>query len=372
VKVLLLIHRLTHGGAQRQLVELARGLKARGHSVSVAVFYSGGELTSEILASGVPLHDLEKQGRWETVGFVLRAGRLVRTIRPDVIYSFLIAPNLLSVLLRSFLPDVRVVWGVRASDMDLSRYDRLAQFAFRAGCVLSGLPRRVIANSFSGRNYHIEQGYPAESMAVVPNGIDTDRYRPDPAEGRRVRAAFGLSREDTVVGLVGRLDPMKDHSTFLEAAARFVEVRPGSRFVCVGDGPAAYRDVLVAQTRRLDLDKCVIWAGARDDMPAVYNAFDLMTSSSAFGEGFPNVIGEALACGVPCVVTDVGDSARVVGEPNRVVPPRDPGRLAAAWTALLDDENAVPGAGLRERVEGEFSIQAMTERTERELARAGD
>lgn len=367
MKVLLLIHRLSHGGAQRQLLELARGLDARGHAVSVATFYSGGALEPEVRAARIPLHSLEKRGRWEIVRFAVRALRLTSSVSPDVVYSFLIAPNLLSLLLRLFRPGVRVVWGVRASNMDLSCYDRLARFAFRTGCLLSGLPHRVIANSFAGREYHVEHGYPEANVVVVPNGIDTDRYYPDREKGREIRRALGLSDDATVVGLVGRLDPMKDHATFLEAAKQFAAARPEARFVCVGDGPEAYRDSLVERARRLGLARRVIWAGAREDLPAVYNAFDLLTSSSAFGEGFPNVVGEALACGVPCVVTDVGDAASVVGETSRVVPPRDPTRLAAAWSTALDGGHAAGGARLRERIEREYSIQAMIDRTESEL-----
>jgi glycosyltransferase involved in cell wall biosynthesis len=367
VNVLLMIHSLSHGGAQRQIVALARGLLDRGHRTTLVAFYPGGALEAEVRAAGIPFRSLDKRERWDLVRFGLGAARTVCRLAPDVLYSFLIAPNLLAAALRAVRPDMRVFWGVRASEMDLSRYDRLARVTFRAGCVLSRLPRRVIVNSHAGRDYHLAQGYPAEKLVVIPNGIDTAAFRPDRAGGERLRDEWGLPRSAPVIGVVGRLDPMKDHETFLEAARRFSRDVPEARFVCVGTGPDAYAQALVDRSAALDLTDRVTWAGDRDDMPAVYGALDLATSTSAFGEGFPNVVGEALACGVPCVVTDVGDSARVVGDPARVVPPRDPERLAAAWRSALDPRDGGDAGRLRARVEREFSIAAMVERTERQL-----
>ncbi len=172
-----------------------------------------------------------------------------------------------------------------------------------------------------------------------------------------------------VIGRVGRLDPMKDYDTFLAAAAHLGRERSDVRFVIVGDGPARYRHRLEQRAEELGIAGRVQWCGAQQEMPAVFNAFHVATSSSsAFGEGFPNVLGEALACGVPCVTTDVGDSAAVLGGLGPVVPPGDPGRLASAWTESLSAARDTLGARLRSRIEHEFSVATMVDRTERALA----
>ena len=150
-------------------------------------------------------------------------------------------------------------------------------------------------------------------MAVIPNGIDTSRFREMPGSGARLRALWGVRDDQILIGLVGRLDYMKDHPTFLRAAAKLTHHNDSVRFVCVGGGPISYAAQLKDLSSELGLHDRIVWAGDQDDMPSVYSALDLLVSSSS-GEGFSNVIGEAMACGVPCVVTDVGDSALIVGE----------------------------------------------------------
>ncbi len=372
-RTVILLQRLERGGAERQAVNLARGLKARGWPVAVAVFYAGGALEPELRAAGVPLLCPAKRGRWDLASFGRGLWRLLRRFRPRVLYSFLDVANLVALALAPWLPGCRVVWGVRASNMDLLRYDRLSRVAFRLAARLSRLPRLVIANSWAGREHHLAAGYPPTRTVVVPNGIDTERFRPHPAAGTRRRAAWGLGPEVPLVGLVGRLDPMKDHDRFLAAAARAVLSRPELRFVCVGGGPAAELARLQGLARSLGLGERVLWTGPEQDMPAVYNALDLAVSTSAFGEGFPNVVAEAMACAVPVVVTAVGDAARLLDDSLRVARPRDPDDMARRWLAVLELEPAQRarlGARDRRRVVERFSLERMVERTAALLAQA--
>ena len=157
--------------------------------------------------------------------------------------------------------------------------------------------------------HHALHGYPTERMTVVHNGIDCDRFRPDSEARQRVRAEWGIRSDEPLVGLVGRMDPKKDHVNFLKAAALTKVRHPRARFVCVGDDPAAYRNTLIAQAEVLGLSNDLIWSPAKVLVQEVYNACDVVVLSSAFGEGFPNVVGEAMACEKRCVVTNVGDAA---------------------------------------------------------------
>jgi glycosyltransferase involved in cell wall biosynthesis len=299
------------------------------------------------------------------VRFAWRLWRALRAARPDVIHGYLEAGNALSLLGK--LVGARVVWGVRASNMDLSRYDWAWAVIFRLGAFLSRFADLIIANSSAGKDYYGRLGYAKKRMVVIPNGIDTGRFSPDPAGRACVRAEWGVPAGTPLVGLVGRLDPMKGHEHFLHAAALLARERPGVRFACVGDGPECYKRELEALARRLELGDRLVWAGARADMQAVYSALDVHTSASVYGEGFSNALGEAMACGVPCAATDVGDSAAVLGGLGPVVPPGDDAALADAWAGLLDlapGARAELSAAVRKRVETEFSLGRLARRTE--------
>jgi glycosyltransferase involved in cell wall biosynthesis len=251
--------------------------------------------------------------------------------------------------------------------MDLPAYGWLATWVFRAGAPLSRFADAIIVNSFAGKAHHVAEGYFAKGMIVIPNGIDSQRFRPDPAAGRRMRQEWKVATSERLIGLVGRLDPMKDHVTFLRAAELLARERSDVRFVCVGAGPEPYRTKLQSLSAELSLGARLIWAGPYQDVRAVYSALDIATSSSANGEGFSNVIAEAMACGVPCVATAVGDSALIVNEPQCIVPPRTPPALAAAWSHLLDcprERRMEIGHQARRRIEREYSLERLVDRTE--------
>ena len=370
VKTAFLIRSLEFGGSERQLVLLATALHERGHDVLVIVFYPGGPLEAELRHAGVTVRSLGKAGRWDVLGFLLRLGRIVREARPDVLHGYLDVANVAAVVMRPFARTIKVVWGVRASKLDVTRYDWLTRASELIARSLSRYAHLVIANSRAGCAYALSLGYPQHALRVIPNGIDTRRFAPDREAGQRVRDEWNVAPEETLIGVVGRLDPMKDHPTFLGAAARLLKQHASLRFVCVGNGDARYRAEMVALAQRLGLGERLIFASGRPDMPAVFNALDVLCSSSAFGEGFSNVIGEAMACGIPCVVTDVGDSAWLVGRPDLVAPPGDAGTLAERLGELLDggdEQLARVGREARERVLEQFSVANLVDATERAI-----
>ncbi len=361
MRVVLLVRSLDVGGAETQLVALAIGLR-KEFETAVVTFYPGGPLEARLREAGVALHCVGKTGRWDLLGFAARLRRLLRELKPDVLQSFLGPPNLVAAALRPAA--ARLVWGLRASDMDLGRYDWTHRAVFRLERALSSLPHRIVSNSYAGEAHVVAAGFPAAKVEVIPNGIDTDRFRPDPAAGRPLRDQW--SPAGPLIGMVARLDPMKDHSTFLRAARILADARPDARFVCAGGGPADYAASLRQLAASLRLEERVLWTGPRSDVLAVYNALDIPTLSSAFGEGFPNAVGEAMACAKAPVVTDVGDSARVVAACGTVVPQGDPARLAAGWQALLamgDAARSALGNSARQRIVSHFSVAAMVSAT---------
>jgi glycosyltransferase involved in cell wall biosynthesis len=370
MRLVILARSLGFGGAERQIVALATGLQARGHRVVVALFYGGGPLEPDLAAAGVPVVSFEKRGRWDVAGFAVRLAAFLRRERPDVVHGYLAMPDLAALALKPVFGG-KVVWGVRGSAVHAADFDRLERAIDVAEGRLARFADLVIANSHAGRADVIARGFPAGKVVVIPNGIDTERFQLDPAAGRRFRAEVGVAEGAPLVGVVGRLDPQKDHPTFLRAAAAVAAARPEVRFACVGSGPPAEaaRLAALADGLGLALDDRLRWAPARPDAPAVFNGLDLHVLPSAYGEGFPNVVGEAMACGVPNVVTDTGDAGLVVGKLGWVVPPRDPAALAGAFGAGLDAlrTGAVDRAALRDRIVAEFSLPALVERTETAL-----
>ena len=369
MKVLFFIRSMVVGGSQRQLAMLAASLERRGHDVRVAVFYSGGEIALAQRNPRLELLPLGKSGRWDAIGPLVRLRRLLVTERPDVLYAFQPMQAALAALLLPARQRTRLVFAVRAAGMQ--PHDRLSALSYRLEAWLSRRADLIIANSRAGRADAAARGMPAERIAIVRNGIDTDAMRPDPESGRAQRRAWGIGEDAFVIGCVARLDPMKDHATLLAAAAQFARVHADAHFVLVGGGPADYRRRLAALARAHGLEGRVTWAGEMADVSAAYNGFDIATLSSAFGEGFPNVVGEAMACGIPVVATAVGDVAEMVGEFGAVVEPRSPESLAAGWSEQRRQvsENRVRREAMRAFIVESYGVDRMVRRTEDAFSR---
>jgi glycosyltransferase involved in cell wall biosynthesis len=369
LRIFFLVRSLDLGGAERQLVALARGLHGRGHDVAVAVFYAGGRFEPELRASGVDVHDLGKRGRWETLGFLRRLAERVGAFRPDVLHAYMEA-NVFAALAKPLFPPVKIVWGIRSAKSDFRHYDPVARFYPWFERALAAIPDAAIVNSMAARRQAIANGLAPRKVLVVPNGIDCAAFAPDPAGRARLRARWGVGDRELVVGMVARLDPVKNHANFVRAAARVAATRRDVRFVCVGDRGSrpGYRASLERLAAGLHVAGRLVWADEGKVSSAVYSAFDLAVLSSDVGESFPNVLGEAMACGRPVVTTDSGDAALIVGDPRAVARPRDDVALARCILSALD--GIAPGAafaGLRARIQAEYSLDLLAARTERAL-----
>jgi glycosyltransferase involved in cell wall biosynthesis len=371
-RVFFLARSLGRGGAERQLVALAIGLARRGHDVAVVTFYDGGVFLAELVRAGVRVIELGKKGRWDVLPFLHRLVRVLRDERPTVLHGYLPVANILTAICKPLLPATKIVWGIRASQLDMSHYDLLARAVQICERRLSKFSDCIIANSTSGKMDAVAKGFGVQAIAVIPNGIDADYFRFDVAARRRVRAEWKVGDGETLIGVAARLDPFKNHPMFLQAAARIARQCAGVRFACIGDGDSSYAESLQRQASAMGLADSVVWAGARDDMPAVYSALDLSVSASS-SEGFSNSIAEAMACGIPTIVTDVGDSAEIVGDTCAVVPAGDPDRLAAELLHLISlspEERRALGDACRSRVVLEYRVERLIDRTERALGLA--
>lgn len=371
VKIVFLIRSLHFGGTERQLLELVKGLDKNIFDITIALFYDEGDLKSEFSKiSYIKILPLKKSGRWDLLSFGFRLTRLLRQLRPDILYAFLPEPNIIGLITGRLAGVTRIVWGIRTSDINVTCYDWTYGKVIRLGAWLSRFPDALVFNSFSGLEYHKRIGYTNKQMHVIPNGIDTVNFRPDRELGMRIREKWNVNNSTILIGHVGRFDPMKDHSTFLRAAAILAKEMDNVLFVCVGDGNVTYKTEIYRLADGLGLENRVIWAGKKMDMRGVYNALDISTLSSAYGEGFPNVIGEAMACGVPCAVTDVGDSARVVGDTGIVIPAGDYEALSMSWQKMIErmqkDCQSV-NESMRDRIEHMYSHKILVRETSKLL-----
>jgi glycosyltransferase involved in cell wall biosynthesis len=228
------------------------------------------------------------------------------------------------------------------------------------------LPARIVCCSNHARDRYAAHGFEPGKMTVIPNGFDTDVFRPDPPARWAIRRELSIDPAAPVIGLVARYDPLKDHETFLRAAALLAARQPEVRFLLCGDRVDRGNTALSNRVDELGLAPRCHLLGPKRDVARIYAALDVATSSS-ISEAFPLVLGEAMACGVPCVATDVGDSALIVGPAGRIVPPRNPDALAAAWAELLDlgaAARAGLGAAGRARVRELFDLDSVTRRYE--------
>ncbi|MEN9539009.1 MAG: hypothetical protein RLZZ126_1244 [Pseudomonadota bacterium] len=361
----LLARKLDSGGAERQLVALAKSLHAHGRDIHVVLFYPGGVFDASLSQAGVPVTVVGKSGRWDTVGFLWRLLRALRQIKPVGIYSFLDVANLTALLMSLWIGRPSLIWSVRAAGVRMKDYDGLTRLVAWLESRLSCGADLVIANSRAGQDWAQKRGFRTRRMEVVENGTDTACFAPQPEVGAALRLAWRVGAEEVLVGLVARLDPMKDHDNFLRACAILARQNVPWRFVCVGVGAAARQERLVRLADQLGLAHRIIWAGARQDVAAVYSALNLACSSSAHGEGFSNALAEAMACGVPCVATDVGDSARLLGALGEVVPPGDADSLAQGMQDLHD--RLIREPELKDRVRQHicalYSLETMVFRT---------
>lgn len=348
------------------MVVLAKKLQEKGHQINVIAFYEGVHKKA-LLESRIPVHTLNKHGRWDVLGFLWRLIKLVRQQSPDILYGYLATCNLLASFLRLFTPRAKSVWGFRTADLRLEYYDWLARLLCFLELKLAWMATLIIANSQAGMRFAVRRGVPAKKIIAIPNGIDSEQFYPDAGAREKTRADWKIAAEELLIGIVGRIDPIKEHKVFLSAAAKLSQQDPNVRFVCVGESVnEEYQKELHTLTETWGLQQRVIWAGAQYDMLGIYNALDLLTNSSS-SEGFSNVIGEAMACGVPCVVTNVGDSALIVGPTGVVVPVNDPEALVAGWLHCLSQSPVELGKQAQQRIRQEFSASVLADRTEAAL-----
>jgi glycosyltransferase involved in cell wall biosynthesis len=360
IRVIHLITGLNTGGAEIALLRLLSKMDRQKFDLQVISMIPVGAIGEKIRDQGLPVYSLEMQPGQPSLRGFLRLLQFLKQIRPDVLQTWLYHADLMGLLAAKVAGLQTMIWNIRSAEMDFLQYRWLSGRVVKLCAQLSNWPTAVIVNSRAGQTIHTRLGYHPREWIFLPNGIDTQIFQPDPEARAKVRAEWQVGPDEILIGIVGRIDPQKDHATFIRTAALASQALPKLRFVCVGSGPEDYQVRMKELSTQLNLTN-LRWAGARTDMPAVYNALDVLVSSS-IGEGFPNVVAEAMACEKPCVVTTVGDSSILIAETGMCVPSGNPEALAEGllrMLALPAVERARLGQKARQRIADNFSLQKM-------------
>jgi glycosyltransferase involved in cell wall biosynthesis len=336
MRIVHVINDLSIGGTEMMLYKLlSRSDRERFEPVVVSL-RNRGHLCERIEALGVPIYQVAMHLAFPTVTSCWRLIRLVRQLEPDLIVGWMYHSNLAALVGGAFNnPSVPVIWNIRQSLNGFSYEKRATAALIRLSARLSKWPAKIIYNSRIAAAQHSAIGYDLQNSLVIPNGFLTSQFTPSQEARSSVRKELGVTDETVLIGLIGRYHPVKDHSNFLRAAALLLKSCPDVQFVLCGSGVNWLNPVLCKLIEDLELSERVHLLGQRQDIARIAAALDIATSSSC-AESFPNVIGEAMSCGVPCIVTDVSDLLWIVGETGRVVPPRNPQALAATMQEVVE------------------------------------
>lgn len=365
MNILHLITGLSDGGAEAVLYRLCTH-DAENRHVVVSMMDEG-KYGPLLRAAGVAVHCLGMPRGRVTVRGLWRLWRLLRAERPTVVQTWMYHADLVGGVLARLAGVRAVCWGIHHSNLEPGKSRRATIWVARLDARLSRwVPAAIVCCAAQARDVHVRLGYAAEKFVIIPNGYDVGRFRPDAAARARLRAEWGVPDGVPLLGMVARFDPQKDHANLLAACARLQASGADFAAVLVGTGCDAGNAALVQQLAAAGLTQRVRLLGRRDDVPAVMAALDVHVLSS-LGEAFPNVLAEAMACGTPCVTTDVGDAAQIVGETGWVVPPRDAAALAEGIAAALKewrerpDEWAARRCAARERIVETFGLDRMVQ-----------
>lgn len=359
IKILHIIPDLSVAGAETILSKVLAATNRARFAPAVISMRNHGELREQIEAMGIPVFTLGVRGSVPGPFAVARLIRVVRQFRPELIHGWMYHGNLAAQFAGAFAHDKpSVVWSVHQSLYSFDYEKWLTTLIIKLGAPLSRLADKIIYNSIKSATQHEAVGYQAAHRALHYYGFDTEKFAPSETARQDVRAELGLAPETILIGLAGRYHPIKDHANFLRAAALVSRKCSDVRFIMCGRGVSHDNAALQILIDKLDIGASTHLLGDRRDIERIFAALDIAVSAS-FSEGFPNVVGEAMAAGVPCVVTDVSDLPEVVGATGRLVPRRDPEALAGALEELIEmggQARTALGRAARQRIINNFSL----------------
>ena len=368
MKILYLTTGLGMGGAEVMLENLLAKLNRQKFETVVISLLDKGLFGEAIEALSIPVYTLNMQVGIPGFKTIQELRKLVNFLEPDLIQGWMYHGNI-AAQFASFvaLKKMPVIWSIHHSLHSLSDEKILTQTLIRLGALTAKSVQQVAFVSEKSQQQHLALGYPASNSCTIPNGFDTSLFKPSTQIREQLRSQLGLAQDALLIGSIARYHPMKDHANLLQAAQLLISKGTEVNFVLVGTEVDRDNQTLTNLIAELGIGDRVHLLGERRDIPQITPALDILTSSSAFGEAFPLVIGEAMSSGVPCVVTDLGDSAWIVGDTGKVVPIKNPVALAQAWQeiiALGTEGRQQLGKAARSRIIDDFSLDSVVAKYE--------
>lgn len=362
MKILHIITGLGTGGAERALWQLLQGGLSQQFQSCVVSLGDAGTIGPLIRETGVPVFTLDMREGASMFQSVVKLRKIVRQFCPDIVQGWMYHGNLaasIAPLLAS--QSIPTIWNVRQSLYDLNHEKTGTRIVIKSNRFLSGRPNSIIYNSSISRNQHELFGFASKRGQVIPNGFDLDKLCPNREAGLAVRHDLGIPADATVIGHIARFHPMKDHRRFVRTAVRITKAHSDVHILLGGLNVTPANQTLYSLIPER-LRARFRWLGERNDVINLMRSMDLFCLSSAWGEAFPNVLGEAMAAGVPCVTTEVGDSAQIVADTGVVVPPNNDDAL---FNGLMEMLNHLPniqrtlGESARMRIKKNYSLDAV-------------
>lgn len=372
-RIQFIISGLGGGGAERMLLKLLSRIDRDFFEPKVISLTEYGEISRNLANKfeniGVPVRFLGmRQGVPDPRG-ILKLSKWLWDERPDLVQTWMYHADLIGGIAAKMARRLPVIWNIRHSDLRPGVNKRTTIWTAKACSRLSYvLPERIICCGLETRNVHQQLGYDQKKLVVVQNGFDTEIFYKRPEARDLLLKEFDIPVDNVVIGMVARYDLQKDHINLIEAANILLKNKKNVTFVLCGDEINFDNRNIMQKIEQCGIRKHFRLLGHRNDIPEIISAFDIATSTSSCGEGFPNSVGEAMACETVCVVTNVGDSAYIVGNFGKVVPPMDPNSLAASWLEMVQMEKSKRldlGVQARKRILQEFSLDIITQKYEK-------
>jgi len=363
VKVLHIINTLAMGGAQSVLAQLLESWADSGDQQMVISLRNREQLSGRIEAMNIPVEHINLQPEKFHLSRFIRLVGIIKTYKPDIVQTWLYHADLIGGVAAQLACRAPIVWGVHHTTTDRSSVKPTTWAVVHILSRLSKfLPSHIVCCSHSARQTHLDFGYPGHKMTMIANGVNTDHFRPDPSARNLIRDELGLSIHTKLIGMFARYHPQKDHDTLISAAGILLRRNPDIHFILAGDNIDSSNRELQDKIFREDIQDNIHFLGVRQDMPNLNAGMDVVTLSSSFGEALPMSLCEAMASGTPCVATNVGDTAALIGDAGLVVEPKNPQALADAWQKILELQTVeydVLACQARQRILGFYNLADM-------------
>lgn len=366
MKVLHIITGLGLGGAEMMLYKLLSSMDQPENTAEVISLSPNDVMGDRISELGIKVHTLDMKGGLPTPKGILKMSRLIKAFQPDVVQTWMYHADLLGGVTAKLVSKSKIVWNIRQGDLEYRNVKLHTYITAKLCAWLSPfVPNAILTNSHKARENHVKVGYKDKKFNVIPNGFDIDLFKPSSNAEQSLRRELGLGTDTKIIGTVGRFHHQKDFKNFVDASKLIAESFPKAHFCMCGANLDTDNDELMTWIKDAGVQEYIHLLGRRDDIYNVVAAFDIFVSSSSCGEAFGNVIGEAMTCGTPCVVTNVGDSAIIVGNTGRVIERENSTLLAEAVIDLLslsEEEFLEEEKLARERIVENYSLPAIASR----------